>query len=618
MSTTMKHGIPHLIPDADPDSQTKPHEEAKGRKIGQTADQEQPGYSDALMGARVETANGGAPRITLKDVSASNQQFMDPFSPRNALAEGSRIDAAVRETALGEGQGLYTCDSFWRSPWPVALPASSATTREFPEPSSTSGRGRDLLWTLGARLRGAKSSLDSTGGPGCMLSMEDDGPVCFERTMHTHDHSPHPADPRFPFFGLSHPEQPEDVPSRPESRMAHKRPPLRRTTRFVRVPAFSIDNSDEWSDDDDAEFSASVVFGSPRFTYETDLSDDSDEEYDDDELAKIMSISAADVCSRKLASAQSIASSSALPQPPPPATDSDDEIWNAPLVYHGFSYNALEMVKQVWSSRHAAWTERNVARTSMGVATSHNDAIPILPTSPSAPEHLPSPQHIHPSEFVTPAFAPARTSPPDPSVPIYPRLGDLARIRDDLSASIDRTFCRFPTHTIRKMLYLHDMLHRARATGPSEFASRASASDDEETLVGGTRGRAFADEALARSWEHDWFARWQVLLHKTLPQQRAVAATGACPDAGSGGDDDVSVHVLEVSALGAGDGLDACDDEDSFIAELPARPQSPKFFFADDGSDDDEFDDKFRMDTSSDLCPASAAFFSRRSPVARA
>ncbi|CDO68157.1 hypothetical protein BN946_scf184938.g9 [Trametes cinnabarina] len=143
--------------------------------------------------------------------------------------------------------------------------------------------------------------------------------------------------------------------------------------------------------------------------------------------------------------------------------------------------------------------------------------------------HSPSPV----AERQRPAIALPRLAPSprvrlqtyNPYAPIFPRLGDISALRDPYCDWYDRAYINFPTYSIHKILYLHDMLDRARpsthppphlvqdAPLPDSPASTYS-TDPLEPLLLGESHAGSPRESDARPWELHWRARWQVLVHR--------------------------------------------------------------------------------------------------------
>lgn len=423
-----------------------------------------------------------------------------------------------------------------------------------------------------------------------------------------------------------------------ESRMETKRPPLRRTKRCQLPPDFFSSSCSEESDDDDDEvFCSRFVMPNHHVKVITGSDSDSESDSEDDELAKIIRLTPVSVESLKTAKASHVPAPATPPPPPavnPVPSAHDDFDFSAPPVYHGFSYAAFGLVKRVWDIRRDAWNNQPAA----AVAAAAYGGIALSPE--------PQPQD-------RPPLVPQRVASSDPSAPIYPRIGSLAGLHDPQSAAMDRAFCRFPMYTMRKILFLHEMLRSSSRlpppTTPTAPQPRSPTdSDEEDTLVGDEH----ADEDLAKGkkraplsspiltateWQRTWLERWQFLVdvsttdpltvspRLTSPEDTALRVEVLEHTTRQWACADVDIHAYSVDAYADTSAYveetsictDESEDEDavrSRLMEEAFRPQSPKFFFAgsDDDDDDDDWDaleEDFRGLAS---CSAAAQFLSRR------
>ncbi|KAI0732468.1 hypothetical protein C8Q72DRAFT_116995 [Fomitopsis betulina] len=351
----------------------------------------------------------------------------------------------------------------------------------------------------------------------------------------------------------------DEPPQRCESRLS-QRPPLRRTHasfRLPKLPGFDDDLEDEFDDDSDPEFSAanfSIRAAPPGLC-------DYDDDDDDDDLGELIRFRLDDRDHNDFSAPPSFPPASLLlPRPSPPPCD-DFFSLDTPPAYHGFSYHALALVKRVWNSRRAHW-----ARHPSPDPSTAYDGIAMY-----------EPDYPIPDDYATPAVA---TPPPesrlaaaDPDVPIFPRLGDLCSLRDTRAATVDRAFCNFPLYTIRKVLYLHDMLR----PGPQRCAAAGvqvvTVSVDERAVnvLCDQFERAMVLDAplpvCAKGWSPASFARWRILLEKATGRQVSAA--------------DV-----------------VYDDEKARCERAPPRPKTPHFFLIGDEDDEDDESPLLRRSTS--------------------
>lgn len=366
---------------------------------------------------------------------------------------------------------------------------------------------------------------------------------------------------------------PDDLPQRCESRLS-QRPPLRRTHASYRLPKlFGFDDSfeDDFDDDSDPEFSpaAFAARAMPPGLSERDGYDDDDE----DDLGELIRFRLDDGDAYDLSASPSFPPLSltplllprpASPAPAPALTTEDFFNLDTPPAYHGFSYHALALIKRVWNGRRAHWA---AGRSPDPDASAAYDGIAVAPHAPDYPI---------PDDYAAPAAATPppepRVAPADPDVPIFPRLGDLCSLRDARAAAVDRAFCNFPTYTIRKVLYLHDMM-RPGARGCA-WAAGAGTDERAVSVLCEQFERAMVLEGplpvCAKGWTPASFARWRILLEK---------ATGRHVPAD---EDDTSYHSSSFSSY------------DEKVLAPPPRPKTPHFFLLDEDDDEDgDGDDSF-------------------------
>ncbi|KAI0657862.1 hypothetical protein C8Q70DRAFT_245152 [Cubamyces menziesii] len=236
-------------------------------------------------------------------------------------------------------------------------------------------------------------------------------------------------------------------------------------------------------------------------------------------------------------------------QPPSPIEDLDDD--PPTLFHHGLSRAAFAASREFWDQRYYLWLtwqehvdhldaiQANYARDGLRATLCYppSPALPrtrdtpgqgangINPDLRDAPPHPPSPPpHWHRR---------SRLQTYNPYAPIFPRMGDLAALRDPYCDWPDRAFINFPTYCVHKILYLHDMLFRERElkqkraglsplsqecvpdSPASMYSTDSSGTDsDGNTASPATCGDAIQDQDVSRPWELTWRARWQVLIDR--------------------------------------------------------------------------------------------------------
>jgi len=247
--------------------------------------------------------------------------------------------------------------------------------------------------------------------------------------------------------------------------------------------------------------------------------------------------------------------------------------------HHGYSRSALHNLKEFWSCRHDEWIKINTYSSSRaydGIVTSPRPSLRLDTTffssNTATPRISPSSADSEGSQTST-----SRTPSPslDPNSPIFPRVGDLSRLRDPRPAMIDRAFCHVPLYSISKMVFAHE-LTRAKAPssedGTHDVTAMSIYSDDGTLVDEETFGEK---KGAGRTSSVDWYERWKVIAEKL----------GGKPD------DKGAYLDGPFSASLSSEGLSWADE----VHRVRSRPQSParKFFFAldDDDFSDREFDD---------------------------
>ncbi|CCM06002.1 uncharacterized protein FIBRA_08245 [Fibroporia radiculosa] len=379
-----------------------------------------------------------------------------------------------------------------------------------------------------------------------------------------------------------------------------KRPPLRRTPKFRRIPGFSDDDSDDSDDDSDSIFSSSVVFPLSQHIIGSDDPDSSSDSDEDDDLAQAIRCAPVRVELRPGTASTfglpSLRPPSPLPLPtsPPCATTEEVDIFSIPPSYHGFSYNALALVRKVWNTRCRQFshcpTESDPVKPN-----AHTSYAGLFP-----PTCSPTRGFFHSTDTPSndyrqiPPFP--RVASSNPNVPIYPRIGDISSLRDDDPAALDRVFCHFPLYTIRKTLYLHDVQQQGQGDTHNlhlPYSDSSTGSDDEQTLVGeepsckrvndNFSANVVSDSMFlpltARRWQYDWLLRWQT--HMDPSSQEYPPSPSLVLD------------ISETQTYPFGEEVDdLADFERLDMYDQPERPTSPKFFFASE-EDDEAADDLY-------------------------
>lgn len=219
---------------------------------------------------------------------------------------------------------------------------------------------------------------------------------------------------------------------------------------------------------------------------------------------------------------------------------------------HGLSKSSLMHQKWFWSTRYDDWVMWEAQNAQANAATEAYGGMAILPgTCPAL-----SRSRIGPFRTTPPP-----SPPPAPNPHIFPRLGDIAALRDPYSVNIDRCFCHFPLWTMHKTLYMFDMHHRSttsegkslgKAPGyeslslsdeglnvAEDVSLSSDFSDSDVTLVSENQSsisstnterlaedsKKSAEEEEAeevntefctwdgvRAWEISWYARWELLV----------------------------------------------------------------------------------------------------------
>ncbi|THH29314.1 hypothetical protein EUX98_g4874 [Antrodiella citrinella] len=244
--------------------------------------------------------------------------------------------------------------------------------------------------------------------------------------------------------------------------------------------------------------------------------------------------------------------------------------------HHGYSRSALHNIKEFWSSRHDEWIKFNAyhatSRAYDGIVKSPRPSLKLDTNFFSSNASTPalSPSSVTSEESQTPT--PRTPSPSlDPSLPIFPRVGDLSHLRDPRPAMIDRAFCHVPLYSICKMIFVHELSHTRTPSASSEDvthdATAMSIYSDDGTLV--DEETSAEKKGAAAGGSVDWLGRWKVIAEKL----------GARPE------DDPAHIDGPFSASLSSEGLSWADE----VQRNSNARSGRKFFFA---LDDDDFSDR--------------------------
>ncbi|OJT13837.1 hypothetical protein TRAPUB_9607 [Trametes pubescens] len=249
--------------------------------------------------------------------------------------------------------------------------------------------------------------------------------------------------------------------------------------------------------------------------------------------------------------------------PPPqqisaPSADIESLPSHPTLFHHGLSRSALATCREFWDRRFRLWhawraqvehvdaVQAEYRREGLRATLRFPDP-PVLPRTRTLPSQ--GANGINHATVV--AARRARVQACSPYAPVFPRMGDLAALRDPYGDWPDRAFIYHPTYSISKTLFHHDMLERARARagGLYAFDSPASAYSQDDASTQQESGGA------PKLWEVDWRARWQILISRQQyppqpfphpPQQEDSPVYGwSCPSTS-----DVSTPPAQEEELG--------------------------------------------------------------------
>lgn len=406
-----------------------------------------------------------------------------------------------------------------------------------------------------------------------------------------------------------------DLPRAP-SRIGFMRPPLRRQDNSLRLESHQFEETYEEDEEWDGEYSGDLMY--PPGGHSSDHAEDFGE-LEPPPLLKpslpSQSISIACVPIRLLSH-----SSTSLTDPSMAIPEEDGHVMHL-IPDHGLSRSALTHLKEFWGTRKIEWTRKQAALartppTMYGMAQFARESLrdTLFGRLTSSPTRAEPPVEAKPAADVTLSVV---------NIPIYPRTGDLMRLRDVRFATMDRAFCNIPLYSIAKMLFLHDMLDRSGASTPSSRSQSpvgvseelkaecdgedvegcfvdvslssshsGSAGSEDETLVEqdsvseATSARAAKlstvdDGENSREWEVDWSARWRMLLHttRTTISSSPHPFTNTLPAI----DEDALIEALH-SVSASPDIPPRSDSRNSMVSPTRAR-----FFIPEEEDEDDYF-----------------------------
>ena len=234
------------------------------------------------------------------------------------------------------------------------------------------------------------------------------------------------------------------------------------------------------------------------------------------------------------------ASAGRPPWPPTPAFRPEAMYEPRQCAHYGWSNSALADLKgMLWHRRQWSWWSydedvRLCATYAPSAAASSDDnedvqnpdiflpAPPTLPPSRLTPWKgangilLPSPGHVQPLPLHAPmANDPYSTGGPppppsfarmqrfDPRAAVFPRVGDVAALRDAACERADRTFFLWPSYAIAKHVWMADVA-RALLPLPQPPSPDCTNANDVPVPVPGR-------------WRTSWAERWAWLLHTYPP-----------------------------------------------------------------------------------------------------
>lgn len=344
-----------------------------------------------------------------------------------------------------------------------------------------------------------------------------------------------------------------DVPRAP-SRIGFTRPPLQRQNNALRLDWNYCEDMYEDGEEWEGDFA-----GGLRYSSENGSGSPTEEYHEPDPPPILKPSLPSQTISISCVPLRLLSTTGTSPSEPCLAISEDEPI----IPDHGLSRSALNHLKEFWNIRKGEWNQREAtlahARSTASMYGARQYALRDVLFGRLTAQHTPP----EPEKGVADVA-------PFMNTPIYPRTGDLLRLRDARFATMDRAFCNVPLHSINKMIFLHDMLDRSGASTPPPStpsglpvslpkdledslnaddaeadaafedvsltsSNSAAGCSDEDTLVehssemtGEKAGQLLGDSASIvddrepdRAWEVDWSVRWRVLLHTT----RTVALT---------------------------------------------------------------------------------------------
>ncbi|OCH85459.1 hypothetical protein OBBRIDRAFT_311776 [Obba rivulosa] len=332
-----------------------------------------------------------------------------------------------------------------------------------------------------------------------------------------------------------------------------------------------------------------------------------------------------------------------------PSTSFDQLYPAGRFNYCGLSRQHLADTRSYWDLRRRKWMEWQAEQELLGDGSTAYDGIePTLDLEPSFPPSSNSLQTITDDILhIPPALYSPRLASVDPSAPIFPRLGDLRSLHDAHSVVMDRAFCNVPMYTIRKVTFLHEMLHLAPTDAcrtplcTCTFLVEEHSYPDTDTSLADTSFAAAYDDADLTMVDFDnsagqaaqctgitpgisqslaeisgWSSDWQA---EELKSQQTIYPT----DTDASGEDLRTVVSAGVDVLAEAMQEISLEDESltprptSRRLRRPKRKEPPKFFFQEDVADefgflDDSDESLYGEVMSHSISGPSAQFISRR------
>ncbi|OCB88376.1 hypothetical protein A7U60_g4417 [Sanghuangporus baumii] len=249
--------------------------------------------------------------------------------------------------------------------------------------------------------------------------------------------------------------------------------------------------------------------------------------------------------------------------------------------HRGHSQSALYLQRDFWRKRKCEWDDYEflLYRAGLTLEEAYGGTVedengsshalpPHLKTGPWNGRSNPAPRESSETKLAVPVFLNYST---------YPRLGDLSSIRDPFLLSVDTWFSDFPLWTLSKLFWIFDVNYRSGHSARSGMSAQnvnaftkdfdmgnssvdaVSVSETEfsdttlvetnsilppspgDHLKGAIRCQILPEHSLlypisldsvrntdahAKTWEVDWFSRWEVLYNQVSLAADIVASAG--------------------------------------------------------------------------------------------